>query len=501
MRKRLGFTILELILAIALASIVILLGTNLMIFGMKGSKLTYDEFDVQSNVRIMSQKINTTIRDSAATFVLHRAHANSLTDGWNYIMLNSDKTKLIEYKWNPLTSVHDEKEIFKGIPGVTLNLEFEKDTAANIDKLLRYRLTVNDNSKINIIQSELESNNSLQVVDRSYSEIANTLAYRFDSRIDEVSNAQATVAMVLDRSGSMASTLSNGSANDTSSNTNSHSRMKKLKIEAKRLINELAKQPNIYISINPFSSTANSSEVMLKAQVNNTTNTGLIDKIEGLTASGGTNTGDGIRRAYYHIKNFNELTENTTKTNKNFMVILVDGVTTFASVQEIIEAHSISFSSSQGPTKIQDGKTYTFSHTSGFWFWTTYHYNYSGPIHRSYVTGDGDITNQQGSVNTTYNPGRYAGDGSNLDPWGTEYVDIIGQMVRDYKNGTNEAIKVYVIGFSSVPGDYGSLQDIAQATTGDTVYYEAGSSEALEAIFDAIERDISDALWHIGGPN
>lgn len=501
MRNRKGFTIIELILAIALASMVIGIGTNLMVFGMKNTQLTYDEFDIQSNVRFMSQKINTTIRDSAATFVLHRDNANSLTDEWNYIMLNSDKTKLVEYKWNSATSSHDVNEIFKGISGVTLELEFEKDTAANIDRLLKYRLKVHEGSKTNVIESELESNNSLQVVDRSYSEVANTLAYRFDSRIDEVSNAQAAVSMVLDRSGSMASRLDGGSSNDSSSNTDNHSRMKKMKNEAKRLVDELAKQPNIYISINPFSSTANSSEVMLKAQVNNTTNTGLIDKINGLSSGGGTNTGDGIRRAYYHIKNFNELTENTTKTNKNFMVILVDGVTTFASVQEIIEAHSISFSSDQGTTVVQDGKTYTFSHTTGFWFWTTYHYNYSGPIHRLYVTGDGDITNQQGSINTTYTPGRYAGNGGSLDPWGTEYVDIIGQMVRDYKNGTNEAIKVYVIGFSSRSQDYGSLEDIALATTGDTVYYEAGSSEALEAIFDAIERDISDALWHIGGPN
>lgn len=119
MRKRVGFTIIELILAIALASVVIVTGTNLMVFGMKNSQLTYDEFDVQSNVRLMSQKINTTIRDSAATFVLHRDNANALTDEWNYIMLNSSKTKLMEYKWNPTTKVHDPIEVFKGLSDVT----------------------------------------------------------------------------------------------------------------------------------------------------------------------------------------------------------------------------------------------------------------------------------------------------------------------------------------------------------------------------------------------
>ncbi len=496
MKKRVGFTLIELILAIALTSMVIVIGTNLMVFGMKNSKLTYDEFDIQSNVRIMSQKINTTIRDSAATFILHRDHADSLTDEWNYIMLNSDKTKLIDYKWNSTTKTHDAREIFKGIEDITLDLEFEKDTPANIDRLLRYTLTVHDGLKSNTIQSELESNNSLQVIDRSYAESANTLAYRFDSRIDEASNAQATVAMVLDKSGSMKDRLDGGTAYDNSSDAY-HSRIKKLRIEANRLLDALAEYPNIWVSINPFDSTANGSEIMLKAQVNNKTNTGLSNQINGLRAGGGTNTGDGIRRAYYRIKNFNELDENKNKTNKNFMIILVDGVTTFASVNRIDYTQK-SYNNYRGDSVTVDGKVYDYYGSSGWLFKTYYYRNYEV----SYFTGDNSISNNSlNNYNTYYSDGRYAGDGSNLDPWGTEYVDIFGEKVRDYKKGTNEAIKVFVIGFSSVSADYGSLRDIALSTTGDTVYYEAGSSEALQEIFAAIQREISDALWHIGGPN
>jgi hypothetical protein len=69
------------------------------------------------------------------------------------------------------------------------------------------------------------------------------------------------------------------------------------------------------------------------------------------------------------------------------------------------------------------------------------------------------------------------------------------------KNGTNEAINVFVIGFSSKQSDYGSLEDIAMATRGDKVFYTADSQEALNQIFLSIQREISDALWHIGGPN
>jgi hypothetical protein len=60
---------------------------------------------------------------------------------------------------------------------------------------------------------------------------------------------------------------------------------------------------------------------------------------------------------------------------------------------------------------------------------------------------------------------------------------------------------VYVIGFSSVSRDYDSLEDIALATSGEATYYEAGDVETLNGIFKAIGKDISDALWHIGGPN
>ncbi|MDY0234526.1 MAG: VWA domain-containing protein [Gudongella sp.] len=498
MRKRKGFTLIELILAIALTSIVIATGTNLMVFGMKNTQLTYDEFDVQSNVRLMSQKINTTIRDSAATFVLHRDDPNNLTDEWNYIMLDSSKTKLMEYKWNSSTKVHDAKEVFKGLSDVTLDLEFTKDTASDIDRLLRYRLTIYDGTKSNTIESELESNNSLQVIDRSYAETANVLAYRFDSRIDEVSNAQAAVAMVLDKSGSMKYKLNGSSADDNSSNSDKWSKLKKLKIEANRLIDRLAEYSNISVSINPFDSTANGSELMLKARVNNATNTGLTTKVNNLSAGGGTNTGDGIRRAYYKIKDFNEEEENKNKTNKNFLIILVDGVTTFASVNRV-DLDEIWFYNYKGDTYTNaSGEKYEYYGSSGWWNTKYYYRKYDV----TYFTGDNSINNNEiSNYNTTYSSGRYAGDGGSLDPWGTEYVDIVGQLVKSYKLGTNEAIKTYVIGFSSNSADYGSLEDIAKATTGDTVYYEAGSSEALEAIFQAIERDISDALWHIGGPN
>lgn len=496
MKGRKGFTLVELLMALALISIIITFGTSYLIFGSKGHSMTFEEFNIQSDLRIVSQKINSVVREASATFILHREDAELLTDEWNYIMLNEDKTGLFEYRWNPTTKKHDKIERAGSVDGSTLELLFDKDSNPDEDKLIQFTLTLKKGDKERVLETELESLNSLQIIDRSYSKVGNTLAYRYDTRVDNVSNAQAVVGMVLDTSGSMAKTMSNVTAYDSLPNANNHSRIKKMKAEAVRLVEKLAEKPNIYISTVPFSSTANNPHTMLNAKTSLTT---IKDNINNLSAVGGTNTGDGIRRAYYRISDFNELEENKNRTNKNFMIILVDGVTTYASVTRVVNK-TITITTDEGPVYNYEGDDYKFS--GSYWlFGNYYNYTFNGVREDDYFTGDNNISNYEASNNTFYSGGRYAGKGNKLDPWGTEYVDIIGEMVKKYKEETNEAIKVYVIGFSAVQTDYGSLKDIALATRGDDTYYEAGDSAALESIFNSIQRDISDALWHIGGPN
>ena len=493
MKNKNGFTLVEVLLTITLVSIVILGAANLVIFSIKGHKLTSNEFDIQSNLRNVSQKVNIIVRDTSATYLLHRENADNLTDEWNYIMLSPEKDRLLNYEWNPATSSHDVKELFPAIEGVTLDIILNKDSAPHEDRLLEFGITVNGAGETRTIDTQIEAKNSLQIVDRSYLEEPNVLAYRNDSRLDEVSNAQAVVSMVLDKSGSMGNRMNGYSnVNNSHSNPSYHSRMKLMKQEATRMIEELADLPNVNISINPFDSTANGSYAMVNAKTQLDV---LKNRIDGLSANGGTNTGDGIRRGFYRIKEFNELSENINKTNKNFMIILVDGVTTFASVHNASVEHQGYLEYNAGNIFYYNDNMYTYYYNS----WGRYYYRYINPI--SYVVGNDNINNSEADTNTTYSSGRYFGFGSDLDPYGKAYVDLIGEMVQSYKEGTNEEIKVYVIGFSAVPADYGSLRDIALATTNDTVYYEAGSSEALEEIFKAIQRDISDALWHIGGPN
>lgn len=263
MKRRKGFTLVEVILTLALISIVVLGGTNLITFAIRGHRLTMNEFDVQSNIRIASQRLNTVVRDSAAVFILHRENADNLTDEWDYIMLSPEKDRLISYVWNSVTKGHDIKELFPSIDGITLDLELIKgneieDDIIDVGRLLEYNLVVEGAGESRIISTEIESKNSFQVIDRSYLNKGNTLAYRNDARLDEVSNSQAVVGMVLDKSGSMGDRMDGNSyVRDGHSNSFYHSRMKLMKEEAIRLVEGLAEYPNVYISINPFDSTAN----------------------------------------------------------------------------------------------------------------------------------------------------------------------------------------------------------------------------------------------------
>jgi Mg-chelatase subunit ChlD len=449
----------------------------MLLLGQKAESMTLEEFDIQSDIRVAATVLNNTIRDAGGVFILHRDNANKLTEEWNYIMLNDTKDKLVEWRWDSSTNTHKQVELLSVDDGSTLDIVYNKNSKPNEDNVLEFTLTLKNPEKGDrSINSGLESMNSLQVVDRAYGKVANTLSYRNDKKLTEVSNSQAVVSMVLDTSGSMADILKDEDEEEDKS------RLETMKGEALELVNEFSSNPNIYLSLVPFNRTANEAGEMKKVISNKDD---FINTINGLTAEGGTNTGDGIRRGYHSIVEFNA--QNGNKTNKNFMIILVDGVTTLATATDYNNIFITKYKY-KGETLNSKNKTYYYSE-----YYSKYYGNYQYVYHYniSYLTGNADVTSDYMII----------GVGSMLDPYGTEYVKKIGEMVRSYKNGTNEAINVFVIGFSDVESDYGSLEDIAMATRGDKVYYKADSQEALEEIFASIKRQISDALWHIGGPN
>lgn len=436
--RRKGFTLVELIMAVSLLLVIIALSFNLLFFGNKTQAVASDEYQLQSAARLAGQSTNEIVRYSTALFTINQSgfRTNNLTDGWDYFGLSEDGKEVVKYIYNDATDSHDKVVIVPAQDGLTYRLVFWKQNKSNDSHLLSFSIEATKNGttikKINL-DTELEALNSLQVIDRStLSDPATAIAYRSDTRPNAV---YGSITMVLDTSGSMDFDI----YGNTTYNDNAK-RIKILKDEAKTLVEEFAKEQNISICLVPFETTANNPGLYYNAanQKND-----LLQNITNLDASGGTNTGDGLRRAYYNIVKFTN--DNPTLTVKNYLIILVDGV-------------------------------------------TTYYSYYSNGGNRYFYRADGNISSSS-------NVGGY---GNALDPDGTAYVDLIGNdYIQSYSNG----IKPYVIGFSAQSADLGSISSIASAVgaAGSNVYQYSAARD-LGAIFESIRQDIINDLWVVNGP-
>ncbi len=475
MKNDKGLTLVELIIAMGIMSLIFLVSGSFLMFGSKTHKKTSDEFEIQSIVRILAADISNSIRKSTATFTLYKTDDVNFSDKWNYIMVSKDKKRVVSHKWNVDQKQHIQSTIMDEVDGATFRIEFTKNKNDKTSNLLNFKIIANINGQERVVDSGLEGLNTLQIIDKPGKHISNTIAYRLDSRPTGIAQSQAAVAMVLDRSGSMARNM-NSEVDHSKTNKPpinnmpvEKQRIFKLQKEANSLLDNLAKNSNIYISLHPFSSHANGYKDMVPAKGNtgmipakgNTEKKGILtDTIDSMKAEGGTNTGDGMRRAYHSIRRFNE-TKNMTKNTKNFMIILVDGVTTFSSVHQVTPINYIIGDNNIGDTWLDDSRYYK----------------------------------------SFYKNGVYYGAGSSLDTVGTNYVTLIGNMIKNYKSTFGEGIKVYVIGFTNVKEEKDSLNAIVAATSNRGKSYEAGDEEALRDIFELIQRDINDSLWHIGGPS
>ena len=77
MKNRKGVTLLELILALALISIIIIIGTNVFIIGNKAQRASVSEADVQANTRLDSYNTSfqlSVLRSPRSGYKLYRYH-------------------------------------------------------------------------------------------------------------------------------------------------------------------------------------------------------------------------------------------------------------------------------------------------------------------------------------------------------------------------------------------------------------------------------------------
>lgn len=558
-KSRRGVTLIELILVLAIMGIVGSIPVNMYIVGQKSHASTTREFEIQSNLRLATQKLTNTIRTASATFLFSEVFASpelaeshyisafksdnafgtdkvvKLTDafllsrpflksavnrfaGWSFLILNNSKTELREFKWT-ITGVNANEGYYTMTriieeqlnPKMIYDIEYEKKNVFFEDAMLEFKIAGkvegSDTKAIEII-SQLEALNSLQVIDRGKEASTKSTAifYRSDDRPTPTDN-EAVVAMVLDKSGSMGYNMLGNSGNPT--------RLSILKTQANSMIDKFGQvgMGITNMNVTPFSGSGNVTaytDFLDITKLDNRTN--LQNIINALSANGGTNVGDGMRRAYYRIQSYN--TDDALKDKNKYMIILMDGVPTYGSVHskdgwfysetdrgaeftdEFGRVFSIDTSTSQPRNSGYYGKKFYFYKTKD-----------GSPL---YVLDSSEINESSGE---TYfrSKGGYHGTGSddgingNNRKIGKEYIDQVSKLFKNVKNSKgNTNIKVFLIGFSGVSTELDELkniQDLIEANGISTKLWKATSGGDLNSVFNEIRNIIMEETWHIEGPD
>lgn len=519
-----GFTLIELLLSIAVGSIIMGSVFSLLTSNTRLYSGTSKEFDLQSQVRYASEVINNNIKNSTVAFAVMDDHfmgkAEGLTEKWDYIGVSEDKDEIINFIWNGSKEVHEKNILVPKRDGYFYNIEFSQDIENEHERLISYTFTVyNNENKREVIEmkTSIEAINAIQIVDRGLHSVdkAVALAYRTDPT-PKAEEQHALIAMVLDTSGSMAWNMSGfeegkwgtvlgdfkvngvsqkegdvakgswnqylvvnkwyhnrggnlyvgyGNDNNPKGEVVSNEDVRRISIlkrQAKDLVDSFAEN-NIAgnIRLIDFNSLAHYKTDWLEILDEKQT---LKYEINKLSASGGTNTGDGLRLAYYAIDEKNKTLKGTNKEVRNYLIILVDGVTTY-------------YSSTQKNTK--------------------------------------NFYTQSGNQNRYYR-----GKGHSLDSDGEEYVKLIGNMIKNSDNN----ITPFIIGFSdkwennkyvelesvnTIAGAVGIAEehhfDIKKKDNpvkdNPKYVFWAKDEESLKNVFESISRTIEADFWQVSGPD
>jgi prepilin-type N-terminal cleavage/methylation domain-containing protein len=464
-KNRHGVTLIELVIAIAIMAVVGITTLSILLFGSNTLKASDKEVEFQFSTRMIFNETSNIIRYSSAVFTIPASsfRADNLCAGWDYIGIhevvitpaqNGNPAvmgyEIVKYVYDKTTNTHMPYVLMDAKPDVFYEFVFEKTNPQDVDSLLKFTIKTYPAGSLDeygrpraqlTVKSEVEARNSLQVIDlASLLDPAFAIAFRHQ---DRAKNVVGHIAMVMDKSGSMADNMA-GQPNRVPS------RISILKNEATSLIHSFAQEDNIDISLIPFSTSANNPNAFINSR---TGESSLVSIVNSFTALGGTNTGDGLRRAYWGLKAHNAEVPSDIRV-RNYIIVLVDGVTTFASV--------ISNSN------------------------------------RNFYTADGNV--REGYLDRTDprdTTGQIAGNGSDLDAKGTAYVNAIGALLR-----ADEFAKTYVIGFSSLSSELESVNDIAEACGAPSErVFRADSQTALAEVFETIREDIVNDLWYLQGPD
>lgn len=550
-----GLTVLELIIAIAIGTILIGVSINLLRMTSLTHSQSLKEYDLQSSIRMATEQTNQIVRYSKAVFAVPQTFVESvdvMDPGWSYLMVSDDGKKIISMEYNDVTDKFEEKVLVSEQKNIRYEIFFEKDDNAKAPNVMKYVINSyivdedgNRTGEKIVHETTVESINAVQVADKGTginkgAAPSIALAYRSDGQTAGKGRRDlAYITFIVDVSGSMRLLPTDIDANVTvPGKEKSGSRMQKVREalngttgrNAKEgIVKRLEKEENVYVSLVPFSTTANYPEVTenknsnrnakhpiyypykneVKSNNSRHKTTLSLEITDKLKADGGTNTGDGLRRAYHLHKNFRttmEVPENT-KTH-HYMVMLVDGQSTFETTNRVRWQDNGEYVVRKNNSKhydwvvnwVIDANNTTYKMDDGNITTTTYYPTTTATSSGSY--------NTKKVGNTTY---RYYGKKRNdatrnsltvTGPGnlfvGTGYVDKMGESIRKFDN--NNGIKSYVIGYAT--GLTHRVEEIGASigTEPDKIYSYDDEDFDLDEVFESITNDILADFWVVTGP-
>lgn len=482
MKTKKGFTLLEVILTLALVTIVLSIPANFLIFGNKVREKSMSEAEIQASTRLTGEYINNISRFATKVHTIPRSSFQYSEDGvrdpiTSYIGITKEGHIVIDKPGENPGDPRIIQYVAKKQDGIDYEIIFNEVTydkvgeKTKLDTVLSFSIVGKKNGKI---VTEIASNiEVLNAVDIDHlgtsSDPAVALAFSMvepgSQEWIEVS-PDAYISMVLDVSGSMKWDMDGKNASIT------NQRITILKDNANKMIDRLANMNfDIYISLVPFSNDANDPKTF--HNVNKESELALIKaEVASLNADGATNTGDGIRRAYYQLKSKTDPLIAAGKNYSDFtqhMMVLVDGATNR-------ETNRI---------------------TSRGWFFGYYVKSEtptlgSGDTNNNVVVGNNRVT----SVSENNN----------------DYVKLLGNnLIKNtytFEDDTKQIINTFVIGFSNVSKDHDSLEEIGTAINGKMFehlnaqkpYIIATNAGELDFAFGQFEDEVKNSLWVITRP-
>lgn len=514
MKKR-GFTLMEIIIAVAIFGIISVGITNFSQQSQSMFKNSSTRYEIQTDVIYTSNSFNEAVRESTANFLLNKSKydpANvvekadgsldvaplNLSEEWNYIGLNHDSSRIYKFIWDKATSTHIPIELTLSEKGnskhkieyaMTLN-HGQKEILEKIQALkLKSPMTSEDKNQLKILENAAKDNRSVlqytisgkivddkgnlldgkpaneystssmveavntkQVIDRSEGKTVTAIAYRNTPlNTNSSEKVRPAIVLVLDFSGSM-----NYGMDGNKNPRDVDRRVTLLKRKYTELLNGFAKMGDVELYVVPFSNYSFSSE-------NYTGNLAANQPFNIKATSAGDDSE--LKRAQSALNGLRALSGTNygdglrvglnylenASSSRTYMLVLSDGQPSFY---------------------------------NGYFYGNNFHrYNTS-----DFISGYFNGYNAKQNMNNDF-------------ARGLEFVKQIANR------NIHQPRLIHLIGFSSVPEDNKQLNTIKKylevgmkMPSESVVTYSAESEQGLGDAFSAFANEIEHDLWYFDGP-